>query len=81
VVITQITVTNLTSPPGRAVTLFWNAETNLSYQVQASMALTNGPNTWTNVSPTILGPQNSFTETNAATAQRYYRVAVPYAWP
>ncbi len=81
VLITQTTVTNLASPPAQAVTLFWNAETNVSYQLQAATALTNGVNTWTNVSPLILGPQNSFTETNSAITQRYYRVAVPYASP
>ena len=81
VVITQITVTNLTSPPAQAVTLYWNAEAGISYQVQATLALTNGANTWTNVSPLILGPLNSFTETNAVATQRYYRVAVPFTYP
>ena len=81
VVITQIAVTNLTSPPAQAVTLYWNAEAGISYQVQATVALTNGANAWTNVSPLILGPLNSFTETNAVATQRYYRVAVPFTYP
>lgn len=81
VVITQITVTNLTAPAAQAVTLYWNAQTNLYYQVQAVTTLTNSPLVWTNISPLILGPQNSFTETNAPQTQRYYRVAVPFAWP
>jgi hypothetical protein len=81
VVITRISVTNLTSPAAQAVTLNWNAETNLYYQVQSATTLTNSPPGWTNVIPLILGPLNSFTETNAPATLRFYRVAVPFAWP
>jgi hypothetical protein len=40
------------------------------------MTLTNG-NAWTNVSPMILGPQNSFAKTNSVQAQRFYRIIHP----
>jgi hypothetical protein len=81
VVITSITVTNLTSPAAQAVTVYWNAQTNLYYQLQAAATLTNSPIVWSNVSPMILGPLNSYTETNSPMLNRFYRVAVPYAWP
>lgn len=79
VVITSIAVTNVSG--GQAVTLNWNAQTNIYYQVQSAPNLTNSPVAWTNISPLILGPSNSYTETNSPTPYRFYRVAVPFAWP
>jgi hypothetical protein len=81
VIITSITVTNVASPAGQAVTLYWNAETNIYYQLQATPLLTNAPGNWTNISPLILGPTNQFTETNAWLNERFYRVKVPFTWP
>lgn len=80
IVITHIGVTNITT--NQVITIQWNAETNVHYQLVATGPLTNAPPlSWTNVGPVILGPANSLIETNVAQFQRYYRVTAPYVAP
>jgi len=79
VVITNIVVTNITSQ--QVITLQWNAEAGISYQMQELLQLTNAPMPWTDVGPEIVGPANTLVVTNSPAFQRYYRVKVPEVCP
>ena len=77
---TSITVTNLGSD--QVVTLQWNAEAGVAYQVEYATTLSDPPPVvWADVGPEIIGPANSLTRTNTALLERYYRVRVPYVCP
>jgi hypothetical protein len=83
VVITWIGVTNAT-PTNQVVTVKWNAETNVHYEVLAapSLGTNNGTDiVWSVISPEIIGPSNQHTHTNTSTSQRYYRVRAPWTYP
>jgi hypothetical protein len=83
VVLTWIGVTNST-PTNQIVTLQWNAETNVHYEVLAapSLGTNNGTDiVWSVISPEIIGPSNQHTHTNTSTSQRYYRVRAPWTYP
>jgi hypothetical protein len=79
VVITNILVTNLVGQ--QAVTLQWNAEAGISYQMQQALSLSNSPVAWTTLGPPILGPANTLITTNSTVPERYYRLWVPYVCP
>lgn len=84
IIFTWVTVTN-TPTSNQVVTVYWNAETNVHYEVLAApnLGTNNGTDiVWQVVSPIIIGPTNRFTETNAMSAgQRYYRVRAPWTYP
>jgi len=83
IVITNITVLNLTAPT-QVVTIQWNAEVGLRYLVlgATNLGTNNGTDiVWQVLSPEIIGPNHSYSETNTALHQRYYRVRTPYTWP
>lgn len=81
VAITNISVTNLPPLGSQIVTLSWNAEAGLEYQVQAATSLTNPPPIWSDIGPRMIGPANVFSETNSPAFERYYRVMVPWSGP
>ena len=77
---TSITVTNIGSD--QVVTLQWNAEAGVAYQVEYATTLsTPPPVVWTDVGPELIGPANSLTRTNTSLLERYYRIRVPYVCP
>ena len=83
IVITWIGVTN-TTPTNQVVTVQWNAETNVHYEVLATPSLGTNSGTdivWQIISPEIIGPSNQHTHTNTTTSQRYYRVLSPWTYP
>jgi hypothetical protein len=83
VVITWIGVTNTTTT-NQVVTVKWNAETNVHYEVLAAPSLGTNSGTdivWSVISPEIIGPSNQHIHTNTATSQRYYRVRAPWTYP
>jgi len=84
IVITNIVVTNLVAggSVSNVVLLQWNAQVGVQYQVQAIGALSNAPPfLWNDVGPIIMGPANTYVETNSVMLERYYRVMAPYTWP
>jgi hypothetical protein len=85
IVITNITVTNLVSGgvTQQVATIAWNAESGLSYQLQAVTNLTGAPTNlwWTDVGGLVIGPSNTQVETNSLQFERYYRVTMPFVWP
>jgi len=77
---TSITVTNIGSD--QVVTMQWNAEAGVAYQVEYATTLSSPPPTvWTDVGPETVGPANSLTRTNAWLLERYYRIRVPNVCP
>jgi hypothetical protein len=79
--LTNIVITNIVVTPTN-VTIGWNAETNVHYQLLGATALgATNSSYWFNVGPEVIGPANSQTETNSWPAARFYRVAAPYVWP
>jgi hypothetical protein len=79
VVFTGITVTNVGTQ--QVVTLTWNAETNVLYQMLKAITLSNVPPVWTNAGPAVLGPTNLMVLTNTTVLERYYRIMVPDVCP
>ncbi len=68
------------SANNRYVTVEWNAETGIQYQLLAtpSLGIDNGTDiVWSPVGPIVVGPAYSMSDANATAAQRYYRVLVP----
>jgi hypothetical protein len=68
------------SATNRYVTVEWNAETGIQYQLLAtpSLGTNNGLDIiWSNVGSIVIGPAHSQDDLNATAAQRYYRVQVP----
>ncbi len=83
IVITWIGVTN-TTPTNQIVTVKWNAETNVHYEVLAAPNLGTNSGTdivWQVISPEIIGPSDQHTHTNTSMSQRYYRVRAPWTYP
>ena len=84
IIFTWITVTN-TPASNQIVTVYWNAETNIHYEVLAAASMgTNGGTdiVWQVVSPIIIGPTNRFSQTNTLSlGQRYYRIRAPWTYP
>jgi hypothetical protein len=79
--LTNIVITNIIVTATN-VTIWWNAETNVHYQLLGATALGDiSPGYWFNIGPEVIGPANSQTETNAWPAARFYRVSAPYTWP
>jgi hypothetical protein len=79
VVITNIVVTNLVVQ--QVITLQWNSEAGIVYQVQQATTLSNSPVVWNDVGPQVVGPANTLVLTNAHVFERYYRVEVPSVCP
>lgn len=81
-VITNITVTNITSPiVGQVATIYWTAEPDITYQLQATPTLTTIPPTWIDVGDEVIGPTNWQRETNTMRLERYYQVKAPWTDP
>lgn len=83
IVITSVNVTN-TTPSNQVVTLQWNAETNVHYEVlgTTNLGTNNGADiVWQMVGSKIIGPTNQIADTNVWTNQRYYRVRAPWTYP
>jgi hypothetical protein len=84
-VITNIVVTNLVTSTltGQVVTMQWNAEVGIVYQMRATTNLTGAPTNlfWTDVGDVVIGPANTQKETNTMRLERYYRVVAPYTLP
>jgi len=80
VTFTNITVASTVS--NQVITMEWNSEPNIAYQVQCLTTFSNTPPfIWTNVGAPIIGPANSITFTNTWVFERYYRLCVPYVCP
>ena len=77
--ITNIVITNIVLTLTN-VTVYWKAETNVHYWLQATTNL-SAPATWSNIGSEVIGPANNQTETNALQRARFYRVVAPYVWP
>jgi hypothetical protein len=66
------------SVTNRYVTVEWNAETGIQYQLLATTDLDHGTNiVWTSVGPIVVGPGHSMSDANASALKRFYRVWVP----
>ena len=60
------------------MTVEWNAETGIQYQLLATTNLDNGTNiVWTNVGPIVIGPVYWQDDADAYAPQKFYRVMVP----
>ena len=85
IVITKIVVTNLVTPTitSQVVTVQWNAEAGIVYQMTATTDLSGAPTNLfsTNVGNVVIGPANTQSETNTMREERYYRVLAPYTLP
>jgi hypothetical protein len=71
-------ISNLSS--GQGITLEWNLESGVSYQVQEAVALTNSPVVWNSISPQMQTNHFYHTRTNSI-LERYYRISVPHTCP
>lgn len=68
------------SVSNRFVTIEWNAESGIQYQLLAAPGLGTNNGTdivWSAVGPVVIGPAHSMSDANATAAQRFYRVLVP----
>lgn len=73
---TNIVITNFYFTATQTVAnVEWNAETNITYQVQGSTNLTT--NVWADVGAQVIGPNNWQTNSTAHT-QQFYRVTAPW---
>ncbi len=73
---TDIVITNIIVTVSNAVAkVEWNAENNISYQVQSSSNLLT--NVWTDVGGSLMGPINWQTN-SAVPTQQFYRVTAPW---
>jgi HYR domain len=68
-------------PPvtSRYLTVEWNSEDCVHYQLQATTYLSNAPAhcVWTNVGPEVIGPVHEQSDTNMTALQRFYRIVAP----
>lgn len=73
----DILVTNLAiNASNTVVTIKWNAQSNITYQMQSSTNLTT--NVWVNAGPTVLGPANSQTNSLSTEVSKFYRITAPW---
>jgi len=80
-----VTITNITvasSISNQVITLEWNSEPAVVYQVQCLTTFSNTPPyLWTDVGAPVVGPAHSLTFTNTWEFERYYRLSVPNICP
>jgi len=73
----DILITNLAFNASNTVaTVKWNAQTNVTYQLESSTNLTS--NLWITAGSTVLGPANSQTNNLSTESENFYRVTAPW---
>jgi len=65
---------------GRERRVFWNAQSNIVYQVQTASNLVPVA-AWRDLGDRVHGPMNSALDAGGSATSRYYRVIVPYVAP
>ena len=66
------------SVTNRYVTVEWNAETGIQYQLLATSDLKPVTNiVWTKVGPIVVGPAHAMSDADTSGPKRFYRVQVP----
>jgi hypothetical protein len=69
-------------PPltNRCLTIEWNAENNVHYQVQATTNL--APTViWTNLGPELIGPVHEQSDTDLSAPAKFYIIVAPNVAP
>lgn len=75
-------LTNIVYAATNQATIWWAAETAVTYEAQFTTNLLDATDiVWNAWGGYVIGPTNSQLDTNAAERLRFYRVAVPYSPP
>lgn len=76
----NLAITNILHVTNTEFAVDWaDSDTNLHYQLQWCLDLTNGAGqVWSNLGPHVIGPANRQNDTNATPSQLFYRVTMPW---
>lgn len=75
-------ITNIVHTATNQMTVWWAAETNVTYEAQYTTNLLNATDiVWNAWGGYVVGPANTQIDTNATERLRFYRVVAPYSPP